>query len=368
MAYKQNKTFEDQLRRPPAPPAQPVGAAPPVRPPVSPTTQGTQTPVGVAPPPQVQAQPVSQPVLFSQERDPLPGQAPPEGSPQPPVAPPVAPPGQAPGKPAGVSDRAWKSFNEINSNISLEQWQAWDQYADASCPENNPYRSQKVYSSGQKVNTCEESPDNCPPGYQAWGPTQCRQTGVEAGVGGGGGQGGAGGAGWTGGTGVDPGIPGGVDSEVWKAILARLGQSSRYSPEIMASLLGQLKTGAEGAAKTQEEEYNANLASRGLARSAVANEGYRQIRAGVSNQVMGGRNEILRAKVDADFADQSAAIDEGNEYLNSLRQYVASMNATQAQKEAHLAEINLGYAQLAQQLQVLREQYAQEMARLGLGL
>lgn len=151
---------------------------------------------------------------------------------------------------------------------------------------------------------------------------------------------------------------------VWQAILARLNGKTRYTPEVMSRILGQTKTAGEAQAANQEQEYTSNLASRGIARAPIANEGYRQIRAGVGTQVMAMQNNLIKAKIDADYADKTEAINEGIAWLNSLRDYTARMAATSAQYKIGMANVNLGYAQLAQQLQIVREQYQQQLQLL----
>lgn len=286
----------------------------------------------------------------------------------PPVPGPTAPSPSMPGKPAGVSDRAWNSFNSINSNISLEQWQAWDQYADPRCPPNMPYRSQKTIG-GQPNNACAETPDNCPEGYQAYGRNECRTTQEVASLTGHAGGTGNGPTGIQGGYGNGPGGFHNAENDfLWQQLMEDLKKGSRFSPEVMASLLGETKLGAEQASNAQLEQSNADLATRGVARSGFAADQAREIRANASNQVLAARNQILRAKVDADFQDHKSTLDAMQAWLNNSRQQVLQWNATQAQKEVALAQIELGYQQLQQQFDILREEYSQKLALAGLQL
>lgn len=162
--------------------------------------------------------------------------------------------------------------------------------------------------------------------------------------------------------------PGGLQSdEIWQAILARLKGESRYTPAVVSSLMGEQKTLAEGQAANQEQQLNANLTQRGMLRAPNQTEGYRSIRANVGTTLLQSNNQIKRAKIDADFEDKTAAINEGIAWLNSLRDYYARMAATSASKDVGMANVQLGYAQLQQQLQIIREQYAQQLQLLLLG-
>lgn len=222
-----------------------------------------------------------------------------------------------------------------------------------------------------------ESPDNCPDGTTAYGIGECRGTGPNAPPGtpplpGGGGGGGAGGGGGTGGGSSNPTNPAGslpgVEGPVWNAILARLNGGTRFTPEVMAQLLGSIKSQGEATARGQAEESNADLASRGLARSGIAARQNQSIRAGVGSQVLQARAGLEKAKIDADYQDKSEAINEGLNYLGQLRQQVTSMYATDAQRQAAMAQIALAERQMQQQLLIFREQYAQQLQSAQLGL
>lgn len=49
-----------------------------------------------------------------------------------------------------------QSRNPMDPQQAFNQWLAWDDKYDASCPPNRPYRG--------RTGTCEEGPDNCPEG------------------------------------------------------------------------------------------------------------------------------------------------------------------------------------------------------------
>jgi hypothetical protein len=149
--------------------------------------------------------------------------------------------------------------------------------------------------------------------------------------------------------------------EVWQAIMGRLKGGTRYTPEVVSSLLGEAKMQA-GQGKTQQtEEALANAARRGMARSPTQNAMFRDINARASGQLLNTRNQISRAKIDADFQDKTEAINSAQKWLDSMRDFVARMEGTQAQREAAMANVTLGYARLRQEMDKMRELYAQQL-------
>lgn len=218
------------------------------------------------------------------------------------------------------------------------------------------------WRSQQGIETCTDFETTCPPGQERW--CDFDTATFKCAPGGSGGHGGGGGGKPPGGSGsgklpLDPGL---LQSDlIWKAILARLNGETRYTPQVMSSLLGGLKTTAETQGQNSLEASNDDLASRGIARSGVAAAAARDITNNTANQVLQGKNAILKAKIDADYQDKSEAIKEAMDWLNSLRDYTARMAATQAQKDAAFANIALGYARLEQEMKMMREQYAQQL-------
>lgn len=213
--------------------------------------------------------------------------------------------------------------------------------------------------------TCRDNggqPINCGPGKASWcNFTTGRQECVNSSGGGGGGKGG-GAFGRPAEPAPDPALA--QSQTIWQEILKRLQAPSRYTPEVMQSLAGETKMGTEMQANRLTEQSNADLASRGMLRSGPAAAAQRGIRSDVSGMNLQGWNQILRAKVDADYTDKTQAIKEGMDWVNSLRDYIARSAATQAQKDSAMANVQLGYARLAQEMEQLRESYAQQLSLL----
>jgi hypothetical protein len=111
----------------------------------------------------------------------------------------------------------------------------------------------------------------------------------------------------------------------------------------------------------QMEENQGELAKRGILRSSIAVDDARDIRGKVGSTVMAEQNRVNIAKVEADYADKTAAIQEGLAWLNSLRSYVAQSAATAASREVGLANIALGEQRLRQEMDMIRETYQQKL-------
>ena len=290
---------------------------------------------------------------------PTPPPAPPPAPPAPPPAPPPPaptpkPPGPAPPAPPPTppvpqpqySQRAQQSYNTINSDISLDQWAAWDQFADPSCPPSSPYRSQKLLN-GQKANTCEETPDNCPPGTRAFGKNECRQAGDMPGGGGRGGPGsGPGGGG--------PG--GGFDfSQLLEGNLRNLlGGPSRYTPEILQKLFGQIASQSSGQIERGTRAVRASAAQRGMSRAGSTEAGIRAVRAGAEAQRGAANVGVQQAKIATDFQDRMGALDRSQKYLDSLRDNQYRWALTAEQRRQFEANLALSYANIQNQWDMLR--------------
>lgn len=293
------------------------------------------------------------------------------------VTPPSAP--RPPAMPGGQTRSAFdtafdqqKSLGEQDPTYSADQWQAWRKEENdlrskgggaQNCPPNMPFTS-RPGPNGER--TCAFKPDDCPDGSHIEGSdtngsARCVPNGTGGGPNGAGG--GAGGGGFGGGTGMDL-----ASDSVWNAIMARLNGGTRYTPEVMDSLMGQIKGTAEAQASNQRDEAMADAAARGMIGAGATGATMRGIRANVGNQVLAGKNQLIRAKIDADYQDKTEAIKSGIEWLNSLRDYVSRMAATQAQKEAAMANITLGYARLSQEMDMMREEFAQRIASGQLGM
>lgn len=183
----------------------------------------------------------------------------------------------------------------------------------------------------------------------------CRQ--LDPGV-----RGGGGGAGGVAGKPLSFSDPANLQSDViWQQILKRLNAPSRYTPEVMSGFMSEAKLRGDQQQNLQLQASDESLQRRGILRSDIAAGAEREIRGQASTALLSEQNKLNRAKIDADFQDKSQAIKEGMDWINSLRDYVARMSGTKAQYDVGMANVQLGYARLAQEMDYLREQYAQNL-------
>lgn len=286
------------------------------------------------------------------------------GPPQPTSAPQV---GNAAGnRPPGISERAWKSYNEINSTISPEQWQEWDKHYDPSCPEKYPYRGTKLID-GKPNNQCAESPDNCPEGYAAFGRDECRPVGNAGGPGSGAPSYPAGPGGGAGGPGsgfyqASQGGAGGIEELLSRIIRGDLeNRTSRYSPEAVAALLSQSKATAEDQSIQQRDAINEDAAARGVLGAGSTGTALANARATANRQVANDQSAIAREKITADFQDRQQAIQNAQRDLDMARDWAYKQQMTQMQREQFNANLALAYARMQQE-------WDQLQARFGYGL
>lgn len=261
------------------------------------------------------------------------------------------------------------------TQANVNEARKWEAFRKPGCPKDFPYGANpshwkdagmgKMGGAGPPSDGCFEKPqdwdkDTAAKGYMTAG-------GWKQGTGGAGGPGGGGGGGGgAGGAVPQPGGMAGASDTIWQTILGRLQGESRFSPEIMDRLMSGVKSGAESAAARESGEAEAGFTRRGLSRSTMAGSAQRDIRASMAGDVLQSQSSLARAKVDADYQDKTQAISDGMNWLNSLRSYTASMKATAAQREAAMANIQLGYKTLQHQTDTMRESYAQQLQSLGI--
>lgn len=219
------------------------------------------------------------------------------------------------------------------------QLMAWEKQKDSSCPPNTPYRAYD--GSG-----CVEKPiDSNNPGA----------------AGGGGGAGGAGGSGGGGGGG---GANNGYLDEMtayWQN-LVKNQDKSRWSPEAMAAVEADAFARARAQEKNQLEDAQADMAARGVRGSANQNATMRGIRAGTGASIMQTRAQLMRAKVDADYQDKQAAINNAKEWVNSMRDYLLRTDMNAIQREQIAAQIRLAQMNIKAQESMVEQNYQNQLA------
>jgi len=190
-----------------------------------------------------------------------------------------------------------------------------------------------------------------------------------AGRGGGGGAGGGGGVGGGSSTSstVATSTPGagGDLSSMMEANLKKMlaGDTSRYSPEAMQGLLAQIKQRIESSKSTQLRQAESEAAGRGMSRSGRTGTNLGAIRRGAEAEFTGQYGNTLRAKIDADRQDKNDALDRGQKYLDSMRDELYRRDMSAIQRQQYKANLDLAYANLANQRQALAssQQHSKDM-------
>jgi len=222
-----------------------------------------------------------------------------------------------------------------------EQWKIWQRSFDPACPSENPYQAED--GSG-----CVEKPDNSnTPGA---GGRQNLPGGVAGNPSGGGGGGRGGGQGSSSTTASS--TPG--DSPLSGQLEAQLqsdltGGPSRYSPEAVAKIEADQFARARRQEQLQLEESRRDSAGRGVSRSGGADAALRSIRSGTGQQILSTNSQLAQAKVQADFEDRQAAIQNSQRYIDSLRQFMLQSDMNSIQREQLSAQIAMANKQLQHQ-------------------
>ena len=326
-------------------------------------------------------------------KGPAPGSQPAPAPAQPPAA--TTPPAPAPPAPAGPRQPTQAMPAPLSNGVNLEerfatqrdnvnyrdpsysgaQWGAWEekerQSAEAGqsaqtnvnkynpdgkgCPPNMPFTS-RPGPNGQTE--CAYKPDDCPDGSHVVGtPGRCVPNDGAGGAGGGGVGGGGGAAGGAG----APGAGGMDDMQAWWASQIK-GQGTRYSPEAMAALEADQFSRARAQEKNQLRDARQDMAVRGTSRSANQNAAVRQIGVGTGQQIMATRADIQRKKIDADYQDKQAAINNAMNYVNSMRDWLLRNEGNAIQREQIGAQIRLAMANIQAQKDMTEQNYQNNLS------
>lgn len=251
----------------------------------------------------------------------------------------------ASGDPTGMRAKAKElGMSEDYDRFSNAQLASWESQKDTNCPPNKPYRS---YAD----NTCQEKPIDSERGAQGFA--------AGGGGGGGGGQGFAAGGG--GGTAAGGSGNKALDemTNYWKQLTQQSG--SRYTPEAIAALEADQFARARAQEKQQLAAARQDMAQRGVARSSNMNSAVRQIGVGTGQAIMQNRADIMKRKIDADFQDKQAAIQNAQNWVNSMRDYLLRGDANAIQREQIAAQMRLAQMNIDAQRQQLQQQYQNQL-------
>lgn len=213
--------------------------------------------------------------------------------------------------------------------------------------------------------TCRDNgglPIKCPPGQESWcnfttGTQQCASTG--AGNGGGGGAGGGGGygpgspsTGYGYGDGSEVGAD--INAELKKYIRKLLKEPSRYTPQVLQALYGQIASQSSGQITRGEREVRADAARRGMSRAGSVAAGIRDVIGTAEGQRGQATVGVQVAKINADYQDKMGALDRAQKYLDSMRDNAYRYALLGEQRRQFDANLTLAYANLAHQKSLLQ--------------
>jgi hypothetical protein len=243
-------------------------------------------------------------------------------------------------------------------------------YADCCPPGPN---GQRVWSPDTKTceyeddrqkrgeDTCRDNgglPIQCPPGQESWcnfttGLQQCASVG-------GGHSGGAPGGGGGGGSSSiafpEQYVGDDINKLLGRMIRKDLKAPSRFTPEILQQLYGQIAAQSSGRIERGQRDVSAQAARTGMSRA-----GYTQNRMGdVVSDAENARGEqtvgVQLEKIKTDYQDKQAALDRAQKYLDAMRDNAYRYALLGEQRRQYDANLTLAYANLSQQRSMLQQQ------------
>lgn len=134
------------------------------------------------------------------------------------------------------------------------------------------------------------------------------------------------------------------------------GQDSRFNPKAVAALQNQAVRTAKGQARAQRDKILQNAARTGMFRSPDINPNLMDVERGASTDISTKFQNIQLQKATADIEDRFNSINSGMQWLQSLRNYALGSERNAADKAIAEAQIKLGYANIANQKQMLEMQ------------
>lgn len=160
-------------------------------------------------------------------------------------------------------------------------------------------------------------------------------------------------------TGVDGASQDSMSSTIWNTIQDALnGKFSPYDPSTIAAMKGQVFSAAMGRKAAGEQSVNDDLVSRGLARSGIGTSAHIDLENAANQAYTGGVTQIMIDKAQKEAAIKLQALDAAQKHLDSLRAYIVSRESNANQREIGLAQIQLGYAKIKSEKELLQMQLA----------
>lgn len=151
-----------------------------------------------------------------------------------------------------------------------------------------------------------------------------------------------------------------------------LKSPSRFTPEALQAMYGQIARQASGAVTRGERQVRANAAQRGMSRAGSVDAALRGVQDAAEQQRGQAGVAVQMTKINADHQDKLDALDRAQKYLDSLRDNEYRYTLFGEQRRQFDANLALAYASMAQQRSMLNAQLqsAWDMlqAQIGYGL
>lgn len=177
-------------------------------------------------------------------------------------------------------------------------------------------------------------------------PKDCGSSGGAAGAGKGGGTGGYGSFG-------SGGASGDFANTLQGFISQGLNAPSRYTPEGLQSIYGEIARSASGAITRGERSVKQNAAQRGMQRAGATGAAIRGVHDAAEQRRGTATVAVQTDKINADYADKNAALDRAQKYLDSMRDNEYRYTLVGEQRRQFDANLALAYANMAQQRSML---------------
>jgi hypothetical protein len=278
----------------------------------------------------------------------------------------TAPPGTFPddSPDAGLANTGDPYLDELRSGrvagsedwrrMSNAQLKAWQEYYVGNGKFRNKY--------GDIVDKPDDVGPNTPRGFNG--------TGDNIGGGGAGGAGGGGSSSSSTSSSSAPGAPGDLSSLMEENLKKALsGETSRYNPQAMQSLLAAIKQRTESGKSTQVRQAQEEAAGRGMSRSGKTGTNLAAIRRGAESDFTSQYSKVMTDKINADRQDKLDALDRSQKYLDSMRDELYRRDMSAIQRQQFQANLDLAYANIAAQRDALasQQQYGKDMLAANYG-
>lgn len=154
-----------------------------------------------------------------------------------------------------------------------------------------------------------------------------------------------------------------MQSTIWNQINGILkGNNVPFPQEVIDALRGQAFSSTQGRAQADVSALNEDMASRGLGRSTFAASRESGIRRAASSEYTKASREIRVQAVTANYQAKMEGIARAQALLDSSWQFLLSHEQNEVARETGMAQVQLGYANIANQMKMLQMQLAQQLA------